>query len=356
MTIGLVMLLGVTMVFVSSSETRTEVDKAGRQIENGRFATESIKEDIQLAGFYGNLVPASTTTWTTPDPCISVDPVTGAMTATATADLQTDFNGASSPVRLPVTIYGYENYSLGPPATATASCVHNRKPGTDMLVTRRVSTAEIDLAGGAATAANDFYLQVSACSDTPSEASFLLDKTQANFTLHKVKPVGTPATCLSGDKAPVNKYIQHIYYISTCNDCRGSGDGVPTLKMIELPGASGSVLTGGACATGETPPCPIGVAEGIEDIRFEYGVDPTGSGTPASYAVWSATTDWKNVIAVKMFLLARNTETTSNFTDSKTYSLSSDGALINSGAAFGDHYKRHVYTLTARAYNLADRR
>ena len=41
MTIGLLLLAGLTMIFVNSSNASREMQKTSQQIENGRFAIES---------------------------------------------------------------------------------------------------------------------------------------------------------------------------------------------------------------------------------------------------------------------------------------------------------------------------
>jgi len=61
-TLGLLILTTMVTVYVSTSQTRQEVDKASRQIENGRFAIQMLREDIQLAAFYGDYLPTSSIT------------------------------------------------------------------------------------------------------------------------------------------------------------------------------------------------------------------------------------------------------------------------------------------------------
>src|SRR5688500_15810047 len=58
-TLGLMILSGVLVVFVNTSAARNEVERTSRQIENGRYASELLSEDLRLAGFYGELNPAS---------------------------------------------------------------------------------------------------------------------------------------------------------------------------------------------------------------------------------------------------------------------------------------------------------
>ena len=52
-TIGLILLLGLVTLLVNSSASHTEMQKSSAQIENGRYATQLLTDDIQLAGYYG---------------------------------------------------------------------------------------------------------------------------------------------------------------------------------------------------------------------------------------------------------------------------------------------------------------
>lgn len=363
-TLGLLILTTMITVFVSASQTRNEVDKSSRQIENGRFAVEMMREDIQLAGFYGDYLPTSSIAWTTPDPC----------------SLKLNRMGFATGY-VPVGIYGYASgvtsststtYDYGGATEAgTLGCLSNRKADTGILVIRRVSTKMLridndengtidtnvtneDLTTGVTVAslAGAYYFQASNCSATPIEASYVMAKTTASFVLHGVKPTGTPANCMNGGFSPVRQYMVRIYYIATCNNCSPS-DGIPTLKMVELAAGTSACSADPAVDCGLTT--TVSIAEGIENLQFEHGIDTTNDGTPDSYSTAPAAADWKNVTAVKIFLLARNTETTADYTDSKTYSLASDGTALT-GTPFNDRYKRHVYAATARAVNIGNRR
>ena len=55
-------------------------------------------------------------------------------------------------------------------------------------------------------------------------------------------------------------------------------------------------------------------------------------------------------MTVKISLLARNTQTSTDFTDNKTY------AIDGTPGPFGDHYKRHLYQTVVRLMNPAGRR
>jgi type IV pilus assembly protein PilW len=363
--IGLIILTGLIMVLVSNIRSRNELAKSNVQIENGRYASETIKEDVQLAGFYGDYYPVSITpaiSWNVPDPCTLVLANMGF----APPNTYASWN-ASTNIQLPVGIHGYTG------SDSTPTCLSNRKSGTDILVVHRLDSSVITIdankngtadtnvsltEGGTANTAysslaKGYYMQISQCSDGPAEAPFMMTHNTSLFTLHQGTPVGTPSNCMNGGLTPLRKYIVRAYYISTCNDCSGNGDGIPTLKVAELSDDNATCGTdpAGSCGTIQIRP----IAEGIENLQIEYGIDSNGDGVPDSYVTAPSSSDWQNVVATKIFILARNTEQSIDYTDTKQYSLSSDGSIL-SGTPFNDHYKRHVYIVTARATNIAGRR
>jgi type IV pilus assembly protein PilW len=321
-TIGLILLTGITTLIVQQSSTRGELDKSSRQIENGRYAMQILTDDIRHAGFYGQFADLPAPPAALPSPC-----------ATALADLI---------LAMPLPIQGYDA-----PATVPAplsACLPNTDhvAGTDILVIRRADTGEeTDLEEAVAGQA---YLQT-----TP--AAYIMgigpDPTHAAPTVYTLKEKnGTTADEL-------RKYYVHIYFVSPCSiptgggtACTGSTDDdglpIPTLKRLEL-GA-----TGGATAFNVVP-----LVEGIENFQLDYGVDTTNDGSPDSYVTApAATTDWANVMAVRVNLLARNNDPTTGYQDSKTYNLGMAGSV----GPFNDAYKRHAYSELVRAINPSGRR
>lgn len=331
MTIGLFLLAGMVGIFISSSQSHNELEKASRQIENGRYASQMLREEVELAGYYGDYQPVSSTTWNTPaDPC-----------STTVANM--GFSGTEPP-SLPPGMFGYESSD-----TLSSGCITlltNKRAGTDVLVVRRTSTTAIETGS---LQAGEYYLQVSNCEN--DLLAFVLSNQAADFTLHSVRPAGTPANCLTGDLNPLRKYMVRIYYIADCNTCADGGDGIPTLKMVEL-------TAGGSFAT-------YALAEGIENMQIEYGVDAAGDDGIADgyYAANGLNINpapdplrWENVVSAKLFILARNTETTPGYTDTKKYILNSTGNPDTGIGPFNDHYRRHAYAIAARANNISGRR
>lgn len=318
-TIGLLLLAGMATLFAQQSSSRDELEKAGRQIENGRYAMQILQDDIRHAGFYGEYSPTSATIPASlPDPC-----------ATALTDLD---------AAMALPIQGYDSPTTVPSPLSACLSDANHKAGTDILVIRRADTGEGDDDLSDAVA-GQVYLQT-----TPTAYVLGSGSNTSVFTLKKKNAT---------DLAELRQYYVRIYFISPCSvpagggtSCTGSSDDngrpIPTLKRLEL------TVVGGATAFSITP-----LVEGIDQLQFDYGLDTTNDGTPDSYSTApSSTTDWSNVMAVQVNLLARNNDPTGGYTDSKTYNLGSAGNF----GPYNDTYKRHAYSALVRATNPSGRR
>ncbi len=324
MALGLLLLSALISLVVSTVTSRSELDKSSRQIENGRYALQVLSEDIEAAGFLGN---AGTQAWAR-QPQVAC--------AANTANLGYS-SGASPTLPLAVQLL---------PATPAPTCLDNAKPGTGMLLLTRVSSQAL-APTSTSVSATETYVQVSTCASDTTQ--LVADTgTSSSFSLMQ-------KDCSSTNLAPLRKAIQRIYYISTCNDC--SKDTIPTLKMAEF--------TNGGMTN-------IPLVDGIEDLQFEFGIDTDGNGSPDCYVsnpanpdatqisaavcppptpayVWTnATTNWTNVMTVRVNLLARNTEATGGWKDDRTYAL---GLAKPSTGPFNDGYKRHAFSAVARLNN-----
>jgi type IV pilus assembly protein PilW len=147
-------------------------------------------------------------------------------------------------------------------------------------------------------------------------------------------------TPLSTNNA-LRRLLQRTYYVATCNDCASAGDGIPTLKRVEL--IDGALRT-------------TAIAEGVENLQFEYGVDTDADGVPdtmlAANAVSAA--DWQNVVSVRMHVLTRSTQPTPGFAETRTYQLGPNVTLTP--AMLADGFKRTLLSATVRLNNVGGRR
>lgn len=328
-TLGLFLLIGLSSLLVSTVGTRSELDKSARQIDNGRYALQLLTEDIQLAGFVG---ASSSSAFATVAPIAC---------PAAVADLGYVASTAPGATTVPMAVYA---------PSAAPGCISNVKAGAAVLVVTRAGTNAIDLTS---VIAGETYIQVSTCGTDALPFAADVGSSAASFTLMQ-------KDCLPAKLAQLRKIVQRVYFVSTCNVC--GTDTTPTLKMAEY-------LNGAMTIT------PL--VEGIEDLQFDYGIDIDANGSPDCYTSnpgsppaaeiavatcpqtvpaydWTAAnTNWANVMAVRIHVLARNTDSSGSWTDKRTYDM---GLALPSDGPFNDHYKRHVYSTVARLYNVSGQR
>jgi type IV pilus assembly protein PilW len=326
-TIGLILLATLATLFVNQTRTRTELDKANRMIDNGRYALDLLSDNLRLAGFYGEFDPGAASAaliTTPPDPC-----------STTAADIS---------AALPFYVQGYDaaNTSsvidLSSTTCSSSNIPTTKKAGSDILVIRRASTQTV---ASTAAVSDTRYLQVSLCQYETTNSYILLT---APATYNQSKKTCTAAN--SGPAADLRSIRVQIFFIDANNK---AGDGIPTLKMTELidratyPAANYPTYTVGTF----TPAIPL--VEGIEYMQIDYGLDTDNDGVPNSYV--STTTDWSKVVSIKLNIISRNLDPTPNYTDATTYTLGTAGTVSPGGS-----YKRHAYTQVVRLINPAGRK
>jgi len=361
-TIGLLLLAGLSGIFISSSDSNRELQRSAQQLENGRYAIQVMSQGLQHAGYYGQFSNALTVPAALPDPCT----IPTLLTAV------TYLNDSA-----PFTIQGYDSPPTPPALISGCLSAANHVPGTDILVIRRANTTALAVGGTAMN--NEVYIQANS-----TEAAVQLGAGAAITNATQANGV-TAATIKKRDNTAgeIRKYHVHIYFIAPCSTGSGAlipagvgperacqaGDAfLPTLKRLELRVPDG----GGALAMQL-----VSLAEGIENFQVEYGIDDSpavvnpdtnqiGDGVANCYktnpagggidglgcTAGAAVGSWVNVVAVKINLLARNTEATRGYTDAKQYNL----GLGNNAVAPGGEFKRHAYTSLVRLVNISGRR
>ncbi len=354
MTIGLIVLSGVTSAYVASSKSGRDSQSSAEQVENGRQALEFIAYDLRHAGYFGQLTNLPAPGGVLPDPC-------------ETANLAAMFQALAFPVQ-----------AYDAPAATPLTCLDaaDYVPGTDILVVRRAASEAL------------------AATDVPEDGAIYL---QAN-TLNGELQVGTDASAIgTANKAdgaaasifnrdgvtaaPIHRYLVHIYFIAPCtmpdgggDNCTGANDDdgnpIPTLKRLELSAA------GGVAQMNIVP-----LVSGVENVQFDFGVDnlpatvdaitglpgdgapdcldtDPGSGANAGVTGGCVTAnpgaiqEWTNVVGAQAHVLARSYRPDSNYTDGKTYDLGLGlGAVTPAGG-----FRRHAYSTAVRLTNIGGRR
>jgi type IV pilus assembly protein PilW len=262
-----------------------------------------------------------------------------------------------------IPVQAYDDDSAAGLATCVADdVIEDHQAGTDVLIVRHADRTHVcTVVGEVGCDADDpgnLYMQPALC-DT--DATPYVFATAGFNTLHKID-------CAA--EAERRKFVSNIYYVR--DYAVTAGDGIPTLVRSEFD------LDGTLAHQ-----APVALVEGIQAFRIEFGVDnvsktdqavnyaqaviwadpldratPTnrGDGAPdGNYIRCSpacALADLMNVTSAKIYILARSREASPNYTDTKTYTLGSAGAV----GPFNDNFKRHVFTTTVRLPNIAGRR
>lgn len=302
MVLGLIVLGALSALFISNSQTRRELDNVAQQLENGRYAIRLLRDELQVAGFYGE--------FTTPSGSAAVSPC--------------NENVSTWDDSLELAVAGANDAG----ADAAFSCITTlgagvrNKGGTGAIFVQRVSTQ-----AATTLVSNVAYFQTALCQD---------DINSGNLFVLALRGSGSPGPFVLKNKkcaaalGPIRPFLRKIFYVS-----ESASLNVLQVRAGVAPSASDVEV----------------VVEGIEDIQFEFGVDTDGDGAPDEFQSAPAAADWINVMGVKVWVLARTPEVSRGYRDEKTYTL---GAKTI--APFNDGYKRHVFSTYVEFTTPAGRR
>lgn len=354
MTIGSILATALVVVFSNVMQTNREQFKAAQQIENGRYAIDLMTNDMRLAGYYGEFGTLPPAAAALPDPC---------EIPAAIKILETT---ANSPFGFHVQGYAPASLAARPSVPAGCSSKLNNntlRPGSDIVVIRRLDTKPLlDVDNNTATVlavGGEVYAQTShSFMDIQYGSGSAINGTQKangtnipNSELTRKNFLLTTLPRLMS--APyIRKVHVHVYFVANCRDasndgtCPDSNDGIPTLKRLEL-------TTDGA---GNRTMKVVPLVEGIEFLRVRYGLDTNSDASVDSLVPASSITtvaNWQNVVMLELRVLARNSESTTGYTDDKTYNL---GAATFTPSGNDTKYKRHVFTSQVYILNIGGRR
>lgn len=362
LTLGLVIILGITTLFVDSSRTLGDISRAGRQLENSLFALDMLAGELALVGYWGEA----------DYPVSADDPTFGPLRASETDGVTvagfpmppgvcvgTGGSGFDPRVELgwamEYPLMAGLGTELGPTLSSSAcggASASTPSAAEEFVVIRRASTCATGKDGLAVQnqcpeIGDFFHLQANGCYD-PNESL-----SGGELKLHRV----TEATVDSlldyrgfncdTEIAPIYRYVARIYYVN-------QQDQLIRLQLEESGRYEAQVL-----------------AEGVEALRFEWLIDRSGDGDydvihsvaqsnqdsnaqPSSNPQWPPATrnvDWQNVVGAKIWMIVRSGTSQPGYADANVYNLP--------GHAWSNDqpgYTRLLRSRTVDLVNIAGRR
>jgi type IV pilus assembly protein PilW len=313
LSIGLTLIAGVLSVFVSMRTTSSETNSAGELQENGRFAMTLITDDLLRQDFWGDLVGNldGGVLISSPDPAtISGDCVGGGA------------NNASFPIEIGAfrTLWGLSVTS----ATVMGGCIDDAKIGSDLIQLKRaMADASLNLT----------LPLVATIADMPDDLYYIISNAN-NAAIFSDDAAVIPTVNIGR----IWEYQHHIYYVR--EDSQGTNT-VPVLMQGRLQNDASNAMLFDI------------MVEGIEQLHFMYGVDTTDDGSVNAYIsapdmlqeYWDNANS-VNVVAVKVYILARDILPDRKYTNNNVYQL---GDI--SFDAGGDNFRRLLFSSTVSLNN-----
>ena len=316
MAIGLVISTSVLTAYVSASRNFAMDERYARMQENARYSLRVLSEDLLMADFWGQLI--STDIITTSLAVTAGD--CGAAVALFSADNALLYNNNHD---------GTASAHFAPCATVSA----NRQGSSDVLVIKRVEgtpTASAFVDAADTDGDGDVTETITTGSGALDNASvYLRTNGTAGSLIDDASPGNPPTTGWSDWR-----YIPRIYFVR--NFFKTAGDSVPALCRLDIDESDLDALS-----------C---LAEGIEDLHVEFGLDTDADGDANRYTATPSSAEMETAISARIHLLVRSTDTVPFYTNSKTYQLGDESI-----AAANDGYLRNVFTSTVALRNSASR-
>lgn len=286
MMLSLMITAGVLAVFSQGTRSHAQDDRYARMQENGRYAIQVMADDLRMTAFWGEMLsPSTITTTLTPGEDCNIG------LFAAGTDLLYDDNHA-----------GLVKTLFDPTSGSCPSLTGTIKPGADLLAIKHV-------AGEPTTTGKSdgvLYLRTNGTS-----GSFIDD------AISTALPSGFNDW----------RYVPHIYYIR---------DGaVPMLCRVGINDKALAAVPADGC-----------LAEGIEDLHLQFGIDTDGDGIDNRYVSNPTAAQIADAVTARIYLLVRSADTDPIYTNTKTYTLG-DVTL----GPFNDGYYRRVFTTTVALRN-----
>ena len=200
---------------------------------------------------------------------------------------------------------------------------------SEFVAVRRASTCAIG--SDRCRALDDFFhLQVNGCNSTVGSIGGTVKLYRVNTSNYTSILNYTDFNCSAA--APIYRYVSNIYYADQNDD----------LVRLFLDVSDGSFIYAAE-----------NLAQGIELIRFEWFVDnipaSPGDGKYDLVTTTPSNENWEDVVAVKVWVVARDLTSEPGYTDSNTYTIAGNSWSV---PAANVSYRRVVQSKVIELANI----
>jgi type IV pilus assembly protein PilW len=311
LVITLILLAGISQVFLSSKKSFTIQDSLARQQENGRYVLDTLAQDLRRAGYMGSLegitVAGGTEGEVTENgTCVGNDNTWGRM--------------------LGSRVYGMNDTNASHLSGATYACIPDADYlRGDILVVRYQAPW---IVGGLTT-------------PNFEDDRLYLRSSLSMVTLFKGKDEADLSNGLAESQGRTAELVARAYYVgpSASGTCEGAA--VPALFRESLD------------ANGR--PVAEEIAYGIDNFQVRYGVDLNGDGSVEQYfdagdPELNTVNEWGGVIDAQVWVLTRSECPETGFDTTGTTFVMGDVDYDPADTA-GRGYRRQLYQTTITLRN-----
>lgn len=314
-TVSAILMLGVAEIFSLNKESYNVQDENARMQESGRYAFNLLMQDIRRSGYFGGNA--------------SISSITGS-SSLATPDTNCLESTTTSWGRMLLRpIYGLDDTNAG--YNGANGCIPDADYSQgDILVTRYTKGSDVSTATMAANP-NRLYIR-----NSLFVGRLFVGSLEAQTTAGADNSVSeTPVV--------VKELAANAYYVGPSGrNCRFNDT---ANNAIPIPALFREVLSSTGFPEREE------VANGIEHIQFQYGVDINGDSSVNRYHNadelnnTATPPSWDQVVTVRLWVLVRADCPSNDYSNTKTYAMGDTPFVAN------DKFKRQLYSTTVTVRN-----
>lgn len=331
LAVGILLLYGVGLLFTQNKQSYRQNEDLARLQEEARFALEEVARDVSMTGFLAEIVDANIFfVGNSAADEVTFQSALGATVNCGPAGLGRNwFYNFGDPL-IDDSILTGDNLATGAAAQALFSCIDPAtfQTGTDVVGIKRTSGVPSGVVNppiNVVAPANRVYIRENGARGVLYQSPGLPQAPGAAADRVVVQPYNEW------------EYTPRIYFVR--NFAMTPGDGIPTLCRVRLN-------NGGAAGrpAAHVQEC---IAQGVEDLQLEFGLDTNEDGSANVYVSNPAPADRTRTVSVRIYLLMRTTNLDVGYTDDRTYTVSNKPAYTPA-----DRFHRRIYSSTVMVRNV----